>query len=130
NKGNLEDFELTLKKKDSTPLIISDTSHLYYNKDGNIAGVEGIFIDITERKKAEEALRKSQQEFASLFKSNPEALVYLDGKGIILDANLRFYKLFGYTLKEIKGRDIDDGIIHPSDKIEEGKKLSVKGLKG
>ncbi|MCK4308903.1 MAG: PAS domain S-box protein [Candidatus Atribacteria bacterium] len=130
NKGNLKDFELTLKKKDGTPLIISDTSHFYYNKEGNIAGVEGIFVDITERKKVEENLRKSQQEFASLFKSNPEALVYLDKKGIILDANLRFCKLFGYSLKEIKGRNIDDGMIHPPDKIKEGKKLSIKGLEG
>jgi diguanylate cyclase (GGDEF)-like protein/PAS domain S-box-containing protein len=130
NKGNLKDFELTLKKKDDTLLIISDTSHFYYNKEGNIAGVEGIFVDITERKKTEEALRKSQKEFASLFKSNPEALVYLDKKGIILDANLRFCELFGYTLKEIKGRNIDDGMIHSPDKIEEGKKLSTKGLEG
>jgi diguanylate cyclase (GGDEF)-like protein/PAS domain S-box-containing protein len=130
NKGNLKDFELTLKKKDSTLLVISDTSHFYYDEDRNIAGVEGVFMDITERKKVEENLRKSQQGFASLFKSNPEALVYLDKKGIILDANLRFCKLFGYSLKEIKGRNIDDGIIHYLDKIEEGKKLSIKGLKG
>lgn len=53
NKGNLKDFELTLKKKDGNPLIISDTSHYYYNEEGNIAGVEGIFMDITERKQDE-----------------------------------------------------------------------------
>jgi len=130
NKGNLKDYEITLKKKDGSPLIISDTSHYYYDKEGNIAGVEGIFVDITERKKTEEALHKSQKEFASLFKSNPEALVYLDENGTILDANTRFCKLFGYSLKEIKGRNIDDGMIHTLDKIKEGKKLSVKGLKG
>ena len=53
NKGNLKDFELTLKKKDGTPLIISDTSHFYYDKDENITGVEGIFVDITERKQSD-----------------------------------------------------------------------------
>jgi len=130
NKGNLKDFELTLKKKDGSPLVISDTSHYYYDKGGKVAGVEGIFVDITERKKTEKAFQKSQKEFASLFKSNPEALVYLDEKGIISDANFRFCKLFGYSLKEIKGRNIDDGVIHPSDKIKEGKRLTVKGLKG
>jgi diguanylate cyclase (GGDEF)-like protein/PAS domain S-box-containing protein len=130
NKGNLKDYKITLKKKDGSPLVISDTSHYYYDKEGNITGVEGIFVDITERKKTEEALHKSQKEFASLFKSNPEALVYLDEKGTILDANTRFCKLFDYSLKEIKSRNIDDGMIHPSDKIEEGKKLSVKGLEG
>jgi PAS domain S-box-containing protein len=130
NKGNLKDHEITLKKRDGSPLVISDTSHYYYDKEGDIAGIEGIFVDITERKQAEETLYKSQQEFSSLFKSNPEALVYLDEKGTILDANTRFCKLFDYSLKEIKSRNIDDGMIHPSDKIEEGKKLSIKGLEG
>lgn len=87
-------------------------------------------IDISKRKKVEEALRKSQQEFDSLFRSSPEALVYLDKKGTILDINTRFYELFGYSLKEIKGRNIDDGMIHPSDRIKEGKKLSINALKG
>ena len=79
--------------------------------------------EIKVRKETEEALRKSQQEFASLFKSSPEALVYTDEKSNILDVNPRFTKLFGYTLKEIKGINIDAGIIHSPDKIEEGKKL-------
>ena len=104
----------------------------YIQSTGNIVGNQMLFItrDITDQKKVEEALRKSQQEFASLFKSNPEALVYLDEKGTILDVNLRFCELFGYTPEEIKGRNIDDGMIHTPDKIEEGKKLSTKGLKG
>lgn len=104
----------------------------YIQSTGNILGNQLLFItrDITGQKKVEEALRIRQQEFASLFKSNPEALIYLNEKGIILDANIRFCKLFGYSLKEIKGKNIDDGMIHSSDKIEEGKKLSIKGLKG
>jgi len=86
--------------------------------------------EITKRKQIEESLRISQQEFDSLFRNSPEALVYLDEKGTFLDANLRFCKLFGYSLPEIMGRNIDEGFIHPSDKIEEGKKLSIKGLEG
>ncbi|HAJ33786.1 MAG TPA: hypothetical protein DCK79_10605 [Candidatus Atribacteria bacterium] len=129
-KGIIKDYEVILKKRDGTPITISTSSHYYYDEEGDFAGVEGVFVDITERKKAEENLRKSQQEFASLFKSNPEALVYLDEKGTILDVNLRFCELFGYSLKEIKGRNIDDGMIHSSDKIKEGKILTIKGLKG
>ena len=61
-----------------------------------------------KRKKAEEDLKKSQQEFASLFKNSLEALVYADEKGNILDINPNFTALFGYNLKKIKGKDIDD----------------------
>ncbi len=295
NKGILKDFELTLKKRDGSPLVISDTSHYYYDKEGRIAGVEGIFVDISERKQneklqqvlyniskatsspisleqlypiihkelgtvidttnfyitlvdekkdniffpyhideedddfpisnlstsntlttyviktgqsllndsnqykemisqgilspmgsttdesiwlgvplkiedkvigamvvqsytnpelysegdikimefvsehvataiqrklAEEAVRESQQEFASLFHSSPEALVYLDSKSNILNVNPRFTELFGYILEEIKGRNLDNGMIHPPDKIEEGKLLTKKSLEG
>jgi len=80
-------------------------------------------------KKTEEDLKKSRQEFASLFKNNPEALVYTDEKGNILDMNPNFTVLFGYTLKKIKGRNIDDGMIIPPDKMKEAKKLTSKALK-
>jgi len=93
------------------------------DKDGHISEILCIGNDITERKKVEEALRKSQQEFDNLFRSSPEALVYLDENGNILNINPRFTELFGYTLEEIKGRNINDGMIHPPNKIEEGKGL-------
>ena len=98
------------------------------DKDGHITEILCIGNDITEHKKVEEALRKSQQKFDSLFRSSPEALVYLDEKGNILDTNPRFTELFGYTLKEIKGRNINDGMIHPHNKIEEGKKIDKIAL--
>ncbi|GAG62775.1 unnamed protein product, partial [marine sediment metagenome] len=93
-------------------------------------GNQPLFItrDITNQKKTEEALRKNQQEFASMFKSSPEALVYTDEKSNILDINPRFTELFSYTLKEIKGRNIYDGMIHPLNKIEEGKDLVKMAL--
>jgi diguanylate cyclase (GGDEF)-like protein/PAS domain S-box-containing protein len=98
------------------------------DKDGHISEILCIGNDITERKKVEEALRKSQQEFDNLFRSSPEALVYLDENSNILNINPRFAELFGYTLKEIKGRNINDGMIHPPDKIEEGKNLDKIAL--
>jgi len=81
-----------------------------------------------QQKKAEEALRQSRQEFISIFRDNPEAIVYIDEKGTILDINSRFFELFGYTLEEIKGKNINSGIIHPSEKIEEGEGLDNEAL--
>lgn len=52
-KGSVKDHEVTLKKRDGTPVIVSTSSHYYYDKEGNIAGVEGIFLDVTERKQDE-----------------------------------------------------------------------------
>ena len=128
--GFIKGMEVTLKKKDRTPIIVTTTSHFIYDKDGKVVGIEGLLVDITKRKKAEEALHKSQQEFAGLFRNNPEALVYVDEKGTILNINPRFTELFGYTLEEIKGRNIDDGMIHLPDKMEEAKGITEKALKG
>lgn len=127
--NGFSDYETVRKKKDGTsvPVIISSAPVII---DKKAQGTIGLYRDITERKKTEETLRKSQQEFASLFKSSPEALVYVDEKGAILNINPRFTELFGYTLGEIKGRNIDNGIIHHPDKLEEGERLTKKSLEG
>ncbi|MFH1940261.1 MAG: PAS domain S-box protein [bacterium] len=120
--NGFSDYETIRRKKDGTliPVIISTAPVIIDKKpQGTIA----LYRDITERKKAEEALRKNQQEFASIFRNSPEALVYVDENGNIININPRFTELFGYTLEEIKGRNLNDGMIHPPDKIEEGKNL-------
>jgi PAS domain S-box-containing protein len=85
-------IELRVKDKEGNWHCIQST--------GNIVGNQMLFItrDITESKQTEEALIKSRQEFASLFKSSPEALVYTDEKSNILDINPRFTELFGFIL--------------------------------
>ena len=120
--------EFVLNRKDNDKVTVEISTYPVKIKGKTLA--LGIARDITERKKAEEALRKSQQEFASIFDNSPEASVYLDEKNKILDINSRFSELFGYKLKEIKGKDINSGIIHPPDKIEEAKRLRKKAIKG
>jgi len=83
--------------------------------------------DIAMHKQDEETMRKSQQEFASLFNKSPEAMVYTDEKGTILKTNPRFSELFGYTSKEIEGENINEDIINPADKMEE-EIILTKGL--
>ncbi|MCJ7689100.1 MAG: PAS domain S-box protein, partial [Clostridiaceae bacterium] len=103
--------------------------HLYSEKDIKIMEFISSQVAIAiKRKQDEEALYKSHQEFASLFRNSPEALVYVDEKSNILDINSQFAKLFGYTLEEIKARNVNDGMIHPQDKMEEAKNLYQKSL--
>jgi diguanylate cyclase (GGDEF)-like protein/PAS domain S-box-containing protein len=55
-------------------------------------------------------------------------VVYLDENSNIRNINPRFTELFGYTLEEIKGKNINEGMIHPPGKIEEGKNLDKTAL--
>ena len=75
-KGSVTDYELALKRKDGSPVYISANSHIYYDKDGSILGIEGIVRDITERKAADqkiqqhirnmEFLSRKQQDFITM----------------------------------------------------------------
>ena len=53
-------------------------------------------------------LWQSYQEFIGLFKNSPEALVYTDLNGIVLDTNKEFEKLTGFNLQEVRGRYFKD----------------------
>lgn len=120
--------EFVLQRKDKSKVTVEIFT--YPVKIEGSTFVLGIARDITERKQIEKALRRSQQEFTNLFMNNPEALLYLDDKDIILNINSRFTELFGYTLEEIKDKDLNDGMIHPGDKIAESNQLAKRAREG
>lgn len=120
--------EFVLKRKDKSKVTVEISTYPVKIKERTL--VLGIARDITERKQVGEALRRSQQEFTNLFMNNPEALLYLDDKDIILNINSRFTELFGYTLEEIKDKDLKDGTIHPEDKIAEANQLAKRAREG
>jgi len=121
-------YESIRKKKDGTlfPVSLSGSNIII---DAQRKGIIGSYLDITERKKTEKALEESQKMFSSLFESSPEALVYTDDNSNVININPRFTEIFGYTLEDIKGRNIDDGMIHTPDLLEEGKKITEEALK-
>jgi PAS domain S-box-containing protein len=56
-EGKVTNYEVQLKKKDGTPVIVATSSHLYFDPSGNVLGLEGTFRDITERKRQESILQ-------------------------------------------------------------------------
>jgi PAS domain S-box-containing protein len=67
-----------------------------------------VFVkDITERKRAEEALRESEERFRRLSEASFEGIVIHD-KGKILDANRTCAQMFGYEVSEVIGMDALD----------------------
>ena len=59
--GSVSNYEVLMKKKDGSQLTVITSSHKYYDIDRNFQGIEGIFRDITDRKKIEEELKKIRE---------------------------------------------------------------------
>ena len=65
--------------------------------------------DITERKQAEEAMRKSEEKFSKAFYSSPAVLAITTlEEGRFIDVNATFQKLFGFSHEETIGHTVDD----------------------
>ena len=76
--------------------------------DGGQVAVYGLYRDITERKRAEEALRVSEEKFSKAFRSSPDlvTLSTIDA-GELLDVNDTFLAATGYAREELIGRPMD-----------------------
>lgn len=82
----------------------------FHKADGTIGGIIGVITDITELKKAEEALKESKARFEDLSEASFETVIFIEN-GIIIDVNQRFYEMFGYSDNEIIGRSVLETIV-------------------
>jgi diguanylate cyclase (GGDEF)-like protein/PAS domain S-box-containing protein len=64
--------------------------------------VVAVYDDVTERKRAEEALEKEKEKFFTLSENAPFGLVMIDNEGKFIYLNPKFKEVFGYGLEEIK----------------------------
>jgi PAS domain S-box-containing protein len=75
-----------------------------YDDEGNLNSIIGTVLDISERKRAEEALAESEKKLRALFETMSEGIVYEDHAGNIISANPAAEKLLGLSLDQLQGR--------------------------
>ncbi len=106
--GEVLGFETIVRRKDgalATVLMFSKVVEI----DGEQCVISNIH-DISERRAADEALRKSEEKFAAIFSLTPEpmALTRLED-GVVLDVSRSYAEFFGYARDELIGRSTLSG---------------------
>ncbi|MGB8992760.1 MAG: PAS domain S-box protein [Desulfobaccales bacterium] len=86
----------------------------YRDEKGNIIGVVGFSVDITERKQAEAALRESEERFRTIFESAAIGISVTDLEGRIITCNPAFQRMMGCAADELIGKTFME-ISHPDD---------------
>ena len=71
---------------------------------GEISGILGTYLDITKRKRAEEALGRSREEFKDLFDNAPVGFHEVDAEGRLVRINNTELKMLGYSADELLGQ--------------------------
>jgi two-component system, cell cycle sensor histidine kinase and response regulator CckA len=95
---SLTNYEQCLRRKDGSKVWLLGSANLVEGAGGNAAVNEETFIDITERRNAEETFRKA-------FNANPEPITIATiSDGRYIDVNESFLRVTGYSREEVIGR--------------------------
>ncbi len=98
--------ETVRRRRDGTSVEVSILGAPVRVGGGQVA-VYGIYRDITDRKRAEEALRISEEKFSKAFRLSPDILTLSTiDDGILLDVNDTFVETTGYAREEVIGRSV------------------------
>ncbi len=83
---------------------VEDQTSVVRNKAGEKTHNQGILIDITKRKLAEDALRKSEEKFRRIVETAAEGFLLMDENFIITDVNNACCRMLGRTRQELIGK--------------------------
>src|ERR1051325_7435946 len=121
----IKNLETTFVSKYGKRVIVEGSLHCELVEDRPVS-IQAIFRDITERKRSESALKKSEERFSRVFEASPIAIAIstLDG-GRMQDVNESFLKMLGYKRNEIMGHaDVNLGFwAEPKDRTRIRQKM-------
>lgn len=114
NQEELKGHNSKWMRKDGSFIYVRESARLRRDKDGSPLYYDGIVEDVTEKKIAEDALRKSQQLFHTLALVSPVGIFRTDPSGYTTYVNPRWSELSGIPFEEALGYGWMKGV-HPED---------------
>lgn len=112
--GGAYEREYRIWKKDGEIAWIQAMGQIFYDAEGKLDYISGVFFDITERVLAEQKLRESNERFATVFENAAIGIIVADAQGRIIAANPKFQEMLGYPARELLAKTFPE-ITHPED---------------
>jgi len=107
------DLELQRQNKNGSVLDLSVSTAPLRDSKGQVIGVLGITADITERKRAEEAQRRSDEKYRNIFDYATMGIYQCDPDGTITNANANLALMLGYeSADDLIGRNLGEDVYH------------------
>ena len=114
--GGLRGVETVRRRKDGTPVDIALWSSLLRTSEGTPDLIIAIVADISQRKRAEEEVRRSEQLFRAVFEASGAGMVLANPQdGRLLRFNQKYCEITGYSEGELLQKTFLD-VTHPSDR--------------
>ncbi|HXD30895.1 MAG TPA: PAS domain S-box protein [Pyrinomonadaceae bacterium] len=105
---SMQGFEYQAYRKDGTPMCITTNVRAVRNEQGELLYYEGVAQDITERRRAEDALSEAEQKYRELFENAKDVIYVHDLYGRYTSVNRAAEALSGYSREEILGKFFTD----------------------
>jgi PAS domain S-box-containing protein len=106
-------YELLVRAKDGTPIWFEISTRIM-RAQGQPIGVHGTARDVTDRKRAQEALRESEEKYRLVVENAHEAIVVAQD-GMLRFVNPKAVELLGYSEQELRSRPFVE-FIYPDDR--------------
>lgn len=122
-------FEEENLEEDGLHYYLTTKFPIIDNRD-NLYGVSGISTDITDRKKAEELLRQSEETYSNIFELSPIAAIFWDNETKIIFWNKAAENVFGWAKEEVIGKKFTEFFVPESSRkyVEENVDLLIKNI--
>jgi PAS domain S-box-containing protein len=104
--GRSVSIEVEYYRKDGSTVWMENRVKALRDRAGEIVGMHGISMDITERKKAEETLREREERLKTIIEANKDAMIVINNKGSITLFNPAAEKMFDRRAADILGQSV------------------------
>ena len=125
--GAVNDYEILLKQKEDVPWCASLTAHLVFDQKGKPIGSRGLLRNITRRKQAEEALRKSEAKFREVYETIDDMYFQTNPEGDITNLSPSVQRIAGWMDEDLIGKPYTFVYANPEDREQLLDKMSRDG---